>query len=292
MTSGLASLLGQVGKSGIQVSTSSTEIAASARELEATVAEQASSINEVSATSREISATSQEFAATMKKVAQMAASAAQLAGSSMTGLSDINGTMNRLLDSTAESTGKLEMVNEKMGNITQVITTITKIANQINLLSLNAAIEAEKAGEQGVGFSVVAREIRRLADQTSVATLDIESMILETQGAVKDGVEAVGAYTNQTRTSTERIAEISIDLMRAIEHTQQLVPQFETINEGMQMQLDSASHISEAMEQLNQAAGQTRESLTEFRKVTEQLNEAVSDLQKEVGRFSFNGRDS
>ena len=292
MTSGLASLLGQVGKSGVQVSTSSTEIAASARQLEATVAEQASSINEVSATGREISASSREFASTMQRVAQMAATAAELASTSMTGLSDIDATMKRLLEGTTHSSAKLEKVSLKMGEVTQVITTITKIANQINLLSLNAAIEAEKAGEQGIGFSVVAREIRRLADQTSVATLDIESMIVETQGAVKEGVEAVDTYTQQTRASTERIEEISADLLKAIEHTRDLVPQFKAVNEGMQMQLEGAVHISEAMGQLSQAAQQTRQSLAEFRKVTEQLNEAVRDLQNEMGRFSIDGTGS
>jgi methyl-accepting chemotaxis protein len=287
MTSSLYALLIQVGKSGIQVSTSSTQIAASARQLEATVAEQASSINEVSATSNEISATSQEFAKTMNKVSSMASEAAEMATESMSSLSDINATMKRLLENTTESSGKLRVVNEKMDNITQVITTITKVANQINLLSLNAAIEAEKAGEYGIGFSVVAREIRRLADQTAVSALDIEGMIMETRDAMRDGARAVELYTDQTRTSTERIAEISIDLLRAIEHTQELVPQFESVNQGMQMQSQSASQISESMGYLNQAAGQTRDSLIEFRGVTEQLNTAVKDLKNEVARFSI-----
>ncbi len=286
MTSGLASLLNQVSRSGVQVTSSSTEIAASARELEATVVEQAASVNEVSATSKEISATSEEFADTMRRVAEMAARAAGLSSSSMASLGDINATMKKLMEGTAESSAKLQMVSEKMDNITQVITTITKVANQINLLSLNAAIEAEKAGEQGIGFSVVAREIRRLADQTAVATLDIESMIVETQDAMRDGVAAVDAYTDQTRTSTEKIAEISVDLLKAIEHTQELVPQFDAVNEGMQMQSRSAAQISEAMWQLSQAAKQTRDSLVEFRKVTEQLNAAARDLQGEVARFS------
>lgn len=286
MTSGLASLLNQVSKSGVQVTSSSTEIAASARELEATVVEQAASVNEVSATSKEISATSEEFADTMKRVALMAAQAAELSSSSMASLGDINSTMKKLLEGTTESSAKLQMVSEKMDNITQVITTITKVANQINLLSLNAAIEAEKAGEQGIGFSVVAREIRRLADQTAVATLDIESMIVETQDAMKEGAAAVDAYTDQTRSSTEKIAEISVDLLKAIEHTQELVPQFDAVNEGMQMQSRSAAQISEAMGQLSQAAKQTRDSLVEFRKVTEQLNEAAKDLQSEVALFS------
>ncbi len=288
MTSSLYSLIIQVGKSGIQMSTSSAKIAVSARELEATVAEQASSISEVSATSNEISATSQEFAKTMNKVSRMASEAAEMASVSMSSLSNINSTMKKLLDDTTESSEKLKVVNEKMDNITQVITTITRVANQINLLSLNAAIEAEKAGAYGIGFSVVAREIRRLADQTAVSALDIETIIMETREAVKDGSVAVETYTNQTRISTEKIAEISIDLLRAIEYTQELVPQFESVNQGMQMQSQSASQISESMGYLNQAAGQTRDSLVEFRSVTEQLNSAAKDLEREVARFTIN----
>jgi methyl-accepting chemotaxis protein len=287
MTSGLDALLIQIRKSGIQVTSSSTQIAAAARQLEATVAEQASSINEVSATSKEISATAQEFAKTMNRVAEMASRAAELASASMTSLSDINATMKILLENTTESFGKLKTVDEKMANISQVITTITKVANQINLLSLNAAIEAEKAGDYGTGFSVVAREIRRLADQTAVAAIDIEALIIETQGAMKEGMSAVEIYTDQTMSSTEKIAEISVDLLRAIEHTQELVPQFESANEGMQIQSQSAAQISEAMGQLNESAKQTRDSLVEFKGVTEQLNEAVKDLQNEVARFSM-----
>ncbi|PKN29276.1 MAG: hypothetical protein CVU64_09125 [Deltaproteobacteria bacterium HGW-Deltaproteobacteria-21] len=288
MISSLHSLLAQVGKSGIQVTSSSSEIAASARELEATVAEQASSIGQVSATSKEISAASQEFTSTMEKVAEMAARAAELASNSTESLSQINETMKTLLESTTESSGKLKTVDDKMQNITRIITTITKVANQINLLSLNAAIEAEKAGEYGIGFSVVAREIRRLADQTAVSALDIESMIVETQDAMREGVAAVVAYTEQTRTSTEKIAAISVDFSMAIEHTQGLVPQFVAVNQGMQRQSQNAAQISEAMAQLNEAASQTRDSLLEFRQAAEQLNGAVSDLQKEMSRFNIN----
>lgn len=287
MTASLDSLLAQVRKSGIQVTSSSTQISAAARQLEATVAEQASSINEVSATGKEISATAHEFAKTMNGVAEMSFRASELANESMNSLSDINTTMKSLLENITESFGKLKTVNEKMVDITQVITTITKVANQINLLSLNAAIEAEKAGEYGIGFSVVAREIRRLADQTAVAAIDIEALILETQDAMKQGMSAVAEYTDQTMTSTERIAEISVDLLRAIEHTQDLAPQFESANQGMQIQSQSAAQISEAMEQLNESAKQTRDSLVEFKEVTEQLNEAVRDLQNEVSRFSI-----
>jgi methyl-accepting chemotaxis protein WspA len=133
----------------------------------------------------------------------------------------------------------------------------------------------------------VANEIRRLADQTAVATLEIEEMIVEMQTAIKNGVASVENYTNQTKISSEKSARTSDELSEIIRHTQELCPQFEVVNKGMQMQSQSAAQISNAMQQLNETAHQTRDSLVEFRKITEQLNKAVQDLQK-VERFSNN----
>jgi hypothetical protein len=93
----------------------------------------------------------------------------------------------QLVESAGSISSKLAVTREKADNITQVVTTITQVADQTNLLSTNAAGEAEKAGEYGRGLLVVAREIRRLADQTAVATLDVESRVRLTQGAVSAG---------------------------------------------------------------------------------------------------------
>ena len=124
---------------------------------------------------------------TMTEVAEAAEQSAALAGSGQAGLTQMEETMLRVMDATGSINAKLAVLNEKAGNITQVVTTITRVADQTNLLSLNAAIEAEKAGEYGRGFSVVATEIRRLADQTAVATYDIEQMVKEIQSAVSAG---------------------------------------------------------------------------------------------------------
>src|SRR4030095_7834329 len=96
----------------------------------------------------------------------------------------MSATMERLAKSTGSISTKLGVIREKASDINGVVTTITKVADQTNLLSVNAAIEAEKAGEYGLGFLVVAREIRRLADQSAVATLDIEQMVRQMQAAV------------------------------------------------------------------------------------------------------------
>jgi methyl-accepting chemotaxis protein WspA len=201
-------------------------------------------------------------------------------------LDGIRSAIEGLLSSSSAMTRTFESINEKTGNIDQVIATITKVANRTNLLSLNAAIEAEKAGEKAGGFSVVALEMRRLADQTAVAALDIEKQIREMQQTVRQGVSSVESYAQYTQASSEAVTELSSGLGQVIEGTTKLRPQFEAVNSGMQMQSQGAGQIAEAMVKLREAAGQTKESMAEFRKVAEDLRNAVRELQAEVGRFS------
>jgi methyl-accepting chemotaxis protein WspA len=268
------------------VAGSATQAAAAVREVEAAVSAQAASTNEVSATSNEIYATVQELARTMDSVMKMASDAAHTASGGVSNLEGIRSAIDTLLSSSAAMARTFESINEKTGNIDKVITTITKVANRTNLLSLNAAIEAEKAGEKAGGFSVVALEMRRLADQTAVAALDIEKQIREMQQTVREGVSRVESYARQTQASSAAVTELSSGLGEVIEGTTKLGPQFEAVNSGMQMQSQGAGQIAAAMVDLREAAGQTKTSLAEFRKVTEVLNGAVGELQAEVGRFS------
>ena len=205
MVAHLSGLVSEVHKSGIQVNTSATQISATAREQHATASEIAATTTEIGATSKEISATSKEMVRTMTEVANAAEESATLAGSGQVGLTQMEETMHRVMDATGSINAKLAVLNEKAGNITQVVTTITRVADQTNLLSLNAAIEAEKAGEYGRGFSVVATEIRRLADQTAVATYDIEQMVKEIQSAVSAGVMGMDKFSEEVRRGMDEV---------------------------------------------------------------------------------------
>ncbi|MFZ2641153.1 MAG: methyl-accepting chemotaxis protein, partial [Verrucomicrobiia bacterium] len=161
MTSNLASLLEQVQKSCAQLVSTSVEIAATSNQQEATAGEFETSTAQIVTAVKEISATAHELAKTMEGVEGTAEVTEQLADSGRVGLGNMEGTMKQLAEATTSISSKLSVISEKAGNINSVITTITKVADQTNLLSLNAAIEAEKAGEYGLGFAVVAREIRR-----------------------------------------------------------------------------------------------------------------------------------
>jgi len=179
------------------------------------------------------------------------------------------------------------VLSEKTANINSVVTTITKVADQTNLLSLNAAIEAEKAGEYGLGFAVVAMEIRRLADQTAVATYDIEKMVKEMQSAVSAGVMGMDKFSEEVRRGVEEIRQVSTQLGQIIHQVQTLTPRFQTVNEGMHAQATGAAQISETLTQLGEAAQQTAESLRHSNVAIEQLNDAARGLQTSVSRFKL-----
>jgi len=287
MTSTLASLLKQVQRSCTQLVSASTEIAATSKEQEATVGEFEALTARIVTSVKEISATAQELASTMEGVKSVAEGTGKLADTGRTGLESMEGTMTQLAEATGSISSKLSVISEKAGNISGVVTTITKVADQTNLLSLNAAIEAEKAGEYGLGFAVVAREIRRLADQTAVATLDIETMVKEMQSSVTVGVMEMDKFSEEVKRGVRSVGEISGQLGQIIEQVKEVTGQFEKVNEGMKAQSQGAEQISEAMVQLSEGARQTSESVKQSNEATEQLREAARILQGEVARFKL-----
>lgn len=280
-------LVGQLQKSGIRVSTSMTEIAATSKQQQATANEIAASTTEIGATSREISATSKELVRTMNGVAVVAEHAAELASSGQSGLTHMEETMGQVMEAAGSINAKLAVLNEKAGNINQVVTTITKVADQTNLLSLNAAIEAEKAGEYGRGFAVVSSEIRRLADQTAVATLDIEEMVKEIQSAVSAGVMGMDKFSEEVRRGMRDVQQVGEKLSEVIEQVQTLVPRFEAVNDGMEAQATGAEQISEALLQLTETTRQTVESLHQSNSAIDELSQVSASLHSSVSRFKL-----
>ena len=285
MTQNLNSLVGQVQKSTIQLMSSSNEIAATSREQEATMKEFGASTKVVVSSAKNISQTSNDLVSTMNEVTNMAEETASSAGNGHQGLMEMASTMEQMEKASQSISLKLAAINEKAENVTNVVTTITKVADQTNLLSLNAAIEAEKAGEYGLGFSVVAIEIRRLADQTAVATLDIAQMVKEMQAAVSAGVMEMDKFTKEVHLGVQEVNLISAQLIQIIEKVQTLKPSFEEVNKGMDSQSQRAHQISESMIQLSEGADQNISSLIEFNKTTQRLNEAASGLRKEMSKF-------
>lgn len=285
MMTELTGLVSQAQRSSVQVTTSVTEIAATSRQQQATATETAATTTEIGATSREIAATSRDLVRTMTEVTSAADQASILAGSGQQGLARMEDTMHQVMGAADLVNAKLAILNEKAGNINQVVVTIVKVADQTNLLSLNAAIEAEKAGEYGRGFAVVATEVRRLADQTAVATYDIEQMVREIQSAVSAGVMGMDKFSEEVRRGMFEVTQVGEQLTQIIHQVQALAPRVLMVNEGMQAQATGAEQINQALVQLGDASSQTVESLRQASFAIDELSQVAVGLRGGVSRF-------
>ena len=281
----IQTIIAKVRESSLQVLSAASEIAATARQQETTVHGLNSATTEIAASVREISATGKELSGTMNDVNSRSSHAVSLADSGRTRLGAMENTMQKLVESTASVSSKLAIIREKADNINLVVTTITKVTDQTNLLSINAAIEAEKAGEYGRGFLVVAREIRRLADQTAVATLDIESMVRLMQDAVSAGVMQMDKFSDEVRTGVGRVSEINSQTGEIISEVNGLGERFQLVNEGMRNQAIGAEQINEAMASIAGNVRSTAASLEEFNKTTTYLRSSIEQLSQEISQF-------
>ena len=285
MVRSLDGLVRKVKSSSEQVVGLATDISAAAQRQKETNQAFDTSTSRIAASTQSIRATSRELLQTVDEVSAATGTTAQVARSGRAELDRMEDTMRQLSSATQSISGKLTVIAERAHNIGAVVTTITKVADQTNLLSLNAAIEAEKAGEYGQGFSVVAREIRRLADQTAVSTLDIERLVSEMQASVASGVTEMTRFDEQVSAGVQEVMQVGVQLGTIIEGVGDLGPRFELAQQSMKAQVAGADQINGAMLQLSEIARAGRQSSETLHEVSAQLLSALDSLKEEVGRF-------
>ncbi len=281
----LGGLIAQVLSFGGQMTGNTARIAAGAQQLEATMNEQVAATNEVAATARQISETAEGLSSTVDDVTTASKFMAASAGTGKQDLTEMEQQATNMERDYRSVSTRLSAINERAVSIEAVVTTIAKVANQTNLLSLNAAIEAEKAGEHGQGFAVVAREIRRLADQTASATLEIEKMVQEMKLAVVAGEGSMQAFSDRLRESVATASRTSEALSGIIADVQSTASRFYEVQEGVRSQSHSAHGISEAMSQLSEATHSTASALSDTNKAIAELNDTATSLQDAFARF-------
>ena len=285
MIESLNTLVAEIQQSGINVNASADELSVCMGQVELTAMRQAEETSDLSLTATQISNTTSELMSTMDEVASLAESATSSAKNSSEGLVKLQGSMESVFVSAEIVAEKLEILDERARNINAVVTTIAKVADQTNLLSLNASVEAEKAGEYGRGFAVVATEIRRLADQAAISTLDIEQMVAEMQHSVSAGVETMKGFTDQVRSSVTEVQQVSQEQSEVISQVETMGPRFEALHKSMQFQAQGGKEIHIAMQQLNDEAQQTVESLKMSSSTINVLTDAAHRLESCVSKF-------
>ncbi|MCX6327904.1 MAG: CHASE3 domain-containing protein [Bacteroidia bacterium] len=264
---------------------SASEILAATTQVASGTAETATAISETTTTVEEVQQAAKQSAQKAKNVADSAQKLAQVSQNGQKAVEETGNVMNRIreqMDSIAQTVVRLSEQSQSIGGI---IASVTDIADQSNLLAVNAAIEAAKAGEQGKGFAVVAQEIKNLAEQSKQSTSQVRNILNDVQKATsaavmatEQGSKAVEAGVKQSAQAGEAIRILSESSNEAVQAATQIVA-------SSQQQVVGMDQIGVAMQNINQAGTETAVSMVQSEKAAKSLNELGQKLKDLVERF-------
>lgn len=274
----------KVALSSNQTQANAVELAEASEHQAQEIAGVSAAINEMAVSIDQVSNNASESASVAQRSVAIAQNGADTVQRSIEG-------MNTIRDQIQETSKRIKRLGESSQEIGDIVGLINDIADQTNILALNAAIQASMAGEAGRGFAVVADEVQRLAERSANATKQIETLVKTIQADTNEAV----ASMESTTTEVVRGARLAKDAGEALEEVQMvsnsLADLIHNISNAAQQQAESAGHISTTMNVIQDITAQTSSGTLSTARSVGQLNEMASSLQESVSGFKLSGDD-
>ena len=286
MADALASTVEQVRGSSRAVTERSQQLSQLSDQTLRRSAEQSSQIDSMASAVEEFSATAQNIADGMQRTERLVQENAQQTRTGTQAMQGASGALEQIADSLASTAELIKGLDGRSQQIGGIIGVISGIAEQTNLLALNAAIEAARAGEQGRGFAVVADEVRQLAGRTSEATREISQMIGAVQGETQRAMGAIDEGNRLMEQGLARNADVAQALRSIDQQVAEAVEQFSGIAQATAEQSTTATALSRNIQAIAVDNAAQRDAAEVLAGTAGELRHLAEDLSAEVGRFS------
>jgi methyl-accepting chemotaxis protein len=287
MIENLSGIIRQVAINAEQLVSAATEIASSSELMSHGANDQATQIAQVSTAIEEISATIVESSHNAREVTEAARIASDTAATGGTIVGETMQGMQRIANVVRESSESIGKLAQSADRIGEIISVIDDIADQTNLLALNAAIEAARAGEQGRGFAVVADEVRKLAERTGTATGEITSMIKGIQSETQDAVKSMESGIVEVDKGRRLADNAGASLGEIVTVSQRVMDMIQQIAGSTEQQSIAAEEISKTVEAVASITKETASGAEQSAAAAEQLNRQADGLMQMVSLFKM-----
>lgn len=281
----LRDLTGQILSVTENVNSAASQISSSAKQQATSTKEQAATVQEITSTMQEISQSGSQIVAKAKEVAAVAEQASSASKSGMDAVQNTNRTMEAIREQVEEVAENIVALSEKTQAVGEIISTVNEIAEQSNLLALNATIEAAEAGAEGNRFSVVAGEMKNLADQAKECTVHVRKILGEIQKAINTSVMLTEEAVKRVESGKQQ-ADVSENVIRQISSTtEETIQTFQQIIGATNQQQVGLEQVARGMQDIDQAAQQTAVGTGQLEQAVVSLSAMSKQLQTAVASY-------